>query len=172
MSAQHTPGRLVVQHPYAGERGWEIAFEPGLEQICQNVTEANARRLAACWNRLEKFTTAQIEDAGYDLFADVHPDFERAMRQRDAQLMRNRLDMVGKALDEWQEKTDWVQATVRTHELGMHRADVLRARIETLEAQRDELLDALRPLITKRMGAEQIREGIQRAIAKTTGEQA
>lgn len=52
MNAQHTPGRLKVQHPHAGERGWEIAFEPGLEQVCQDVTEANARRLAACWNAL------------------------------------------------------------------------------------------------------------------------
>ena len=34
-----------------------------------------------------------------------------------------------------------------------------------LEKQRDELLAALRPLITSRMGAEQIREGIQKAIA-------
>ena len=35
-----------------------------------------------------------------------------------------------------------------------------------LVKQRDELLAALRPLITSRMGAEQIREGIQKAIAR------
>ena len=52
MSA-HTPGRVKVQHPNAGERGWEVAFEPGLQQLCQDITEANARRLVACWNACE-----------------------------------------------------------------------------------------------------------------------
>jgi hypothetical protein len=42
-----------VQHPYAGDRGWEVAFEPGLEQLCQDISEANARRLVACWNACE-----------------------------------------------------------------------------------------------------------------------
>lgn len=61
MSAQHTSGRLKVQHPHAGKRGWEIAFEPGLEQVCQNVTKANAHRLVACWNALEMLSTGKIE---------------------------------------------------------------------------------------------------------------
>ena len=47
MSAKYTQGRVKVQHPHAGERGWEVAFEPGLEQLCQDITEANARRLVA-----------------------------------------------------------------------------------------------------------------------------
>ena len=37
------------------------------------------------------------------------------------------------ALDEWIEKTDWLNAT--TKELGMHRADILRQRIEELEKE-------------------------------------
>ena len=37
------------------------------------------------------------------------------------------------ALDEWIEKTDWLNAT--TKELGMHRADILRQRIEELERE-------------------------------------
>jgi hypothetical protein len=53
MSAQHTPGRVRVQHPHAGDRGWEVAFEPGLEQLCQDISQANARRLVACWNACE-----------------------------------------------------------------------------------------------------------------------
>ena len=61
MSAAHTPGRLKVQHPHAGERGFELAFEPGLEQVCQDITEANARRLAACWNVCQGATTEQLE---------------------------------------------------------------------------------------------------------------
>ena len=53
MSAQHTAGRVRVQHPHAGDRGWEVAFEPGLEQLCQDISQANARRLVACWNACE-----------------------------------------------------------------------------------------------------------------------
>lgn len=37
------------------------------------------------------------------------------------------------ALHEWLDKTEWVQETVQPHELGKHRADILRARIKELE---------------------------------------
>ena len=33
----------------------------------------------------------------------------------------------------WQDKTEWVQETAQPKELGMHRADVLRQRIENLQ---------------------------------------
>jgi hypothetical protein len=59
--SKHTLGRVKVQHPHAGERGWEVAFEPGLEQLCQNITEANARRLVACWNACEGIETYALE---------------------------------------------------------------------------------------------------------------
>lgn len=53
------------------------------------------------------------------------------------------------AFDVWQDKTEWVQETAEWHELGMHRADVLRQRIE---AQRPDekwwkLYEELRSLI-------------------------
>ena len=35
-----------------------------------------------------------------------------------------------KALEVWLDKTEWVQETVKPHEFGMHRADVLKQRIE------------------------------------------
>ena len=35
----------------------------------------------------------------------------------------------------WQEKTEWVQETAKPKELDMHRADVLRKRIEDLETE-------------------------------------
>lgn len=38
------------------------------------------------------------------------------------------------AFDEWSEKTDWVQETCHWSELGMHRADVLKNRINNLQA--------------------------------------
>lgn len=37
------------------------------------------------------------------------------------------------AYDVWQDKTEWVQETATVKELGMHRADVLKARIEALK---------------------------------------
>lgn len=37
------------------------------------------------------------------------------------------------ALQEWYTKTDWVQETCTPCEIGMHRADVLKARIDDLQ---------------------------------------
>ena len=48
-----------------------------------------------------------------------------------------------KALAEWLDKTAWVQDTSQTHELGMHRADVLRQRIETQAREIERLREAL-----------------------------
>ena len=70
MSAQHTQGRVKVQHPDAGERGWEVAFEPGLERLCADITEANARRLVACWNALQDFSTEALEHRSHLLKAE------------------------------------------------------------------------------------------------------
>jgi len=42
-----------------------------------------------------------------------------------------------KALEVWLDKTEWVQETVKPHELGMHRADVLKQRIEATLAQQE-----------------------------------
>ena len=48
--SKHTPEPWKVQHPHAGQRGWEIADSSGLNQVSQDVTEANARRIVACVN--------------------------------------------------------------------------------------------------------------------------
>jgi hypothetical protein len=42
--------------------------------------------------------------------------------------------MLKGALKEWSDKTEWVQETAQPLELGMHRADVLKQRIERLKA--------------------------------------
>lgn len=42
-----TPGPWRVQHPNAGERGWEVANASGLEQICADVTDHRAEFIAA-----------------------------------------------------------------------------------------------------------------------------
>jgi hypothetical protein len=45
------------------------------------------------------------------------------------------LEQYRKSWYEWSEKTDWVQETAEPKELGMHRADILRKRIEDLEKE-------------------------------------
>ena len=45
---------------------------------------------------------------------------------------------------EWLDKTKWVRQTFQTHELGLHRADILRNRIEALTAENERLREALR----------------------------
>ena len=42
---------------------------------------------------------------------------------------------------EWLDKTKWVRQTCQTHELGLHRADILRNRIEALTAENERLRD-------------------------------
>ena len=46
-----------------------------------------------------------------------------------------------KALEVWLDKTEWVQETVKPHELGMHRADVLKQRIEATLVQPEQHQD-------------------------------
>jgi hypothetical protein len=55
----------------------------------------------------------------------------RYVRADEAQAMFEKLNS---ALHEWHNKTDWVQETAQPLELGMHRADVLKQRIERLRA--------------------------------------
>lgn len=47
------------------------------------------------------------------------------------------------AFKEFIKKTDWVQETVQPKERGMHRADVLKMRIEALQKINEELLSVL-----------------------------
>lgn len=39
---------------------------------------------------------------------------------------------MNEALNEWLDKTDWVQKTAHPTELGLHRADVIKARYDAL----------------------------------------
>ena len=57
---------------------------------------------------------------------------------------------------EWLDKTKWVRQTCQTHELGLHRADILRNRIEALTAEIEGLRKALEeaPIIGLRESGE------------------
>ena len=43
-----------------------------------------------------------------------------------------RLHIVEQEFQQWMNKTEWVQKSAQSHELGMHRADVLKQRIDCL----------------------------------------
>lgn len=73
---------------------------------------------------------------------------------------------------EWLEKTEWVQQTGVPAELGMHRADVLRARIDSLSGEilmmRDVLKEAYEVIATIDDESEMLyglRNAISHAIA-------
>lgn len=48
---------------------------------------------------------------------------------------RDRLQQFEAAYNEWHDKTEWVQKTAKAHELGKHRADVLKDRVDQLQAE-------------------------------------
>ena len=58
--------------------------------------------------------------------------------------LENKLSNANFALNEWLEKTEWVQKTAQPKELGKHRADVINERIAELEKQVAELKESLR----------------------------
>ena len=70
------------------------------------------------------------------------PDWEE-MQAAAAELRR--LHQHELANIEWIEKTEWVRQTARPRELGLHRADALKQRIDHLEVELEQARAALRP---------------------------
>lgn len=70
----------------------------------------------------------EIAEANEDGYAMAGAMVIRRLYARVQELERER-NSYKRACDEWTEKTEWVQRTVRPHELGMHRADALADRI-------------------------------------------
>jgi hypothetical protein len=79
-----------------------------------------------------------------DQYDPSHNLEEAAAELRRLSSVERAYDALALAYDEWTEKTQWVQDTKQTHELGMHRADVLKQRIERLKSEKAELLELLR----------------------------
>ena len=63
-----------------------------------------------------------------ELSGEYHDDVGRLMEEID------RLQSFKTAYMEWSEKTDWVQDSATSKELGKHRADVIKDRFEVLNA--------------------------------------
>jgi hypothetical protein len=66
---------------------------------------------------------------------DIHSAVPTYKLCQEAADELRRLAQVETAWREWLDKTEWVQTSSNAGELGMHRADVLRQRIENLEAE-------------------------------------
>ena len=62
---------------------------------------------------------------------------------------RDRLLQFEAAYNEWHDKTEWVQKTAEVHELGKHRADVLKERVDKLQSEVERLRNELagKPLV-------------------------
>lgn len=85
--------------------------------------------------------------------SDFDPDWmaEEGYDQIAAELRR--LHRYEQAYNEWSEKTEWVQETVQPRELGMHRADALKQRVEHLHKVNADLLEALKALVAQEFAA-------------------
>lgn len=78
-----------------------------------------------------------------------------------------RLDRHEQVNTEWLEKTEWVQKTAKAKELGMHRADVLKKRIDDLTALNAELVEAVEAALSD---DQPYIEKCRAALAKAKGE--
>jgi predicted RNase H-like nuclease (RuvC/YqgF family) len=71
----------------------------------------------------------------------VHATLAQQLQAQAAEVEKYKV-----AFEEYDTRTQWVQDTAKPKELGMHRADVLRQRIEAAEAEVERLRDGLAEL--------------------------
>ncbi len=67
-----------------------------------------------------------------------YTDLELKLQAEVAEL-DEKLKYITLAFSEWIEKTQWVQDTIQPGELGMHRADVIKSRFDSLKAKLAEV---------------------------------
>lgn len=103
---------------------------------------AELRRLHEYVQELTEMLRKEVQHSSglqheLNVFKSEVSDIVMATDEKEAVLRARiqELERYKKAWEEWQEKTDWVQATSRPKELGMHRADVLKLRIQELESE-------------------------------------
>ena len=96
--------------------------------------QPEALRLANSITWMDTFTDYQREEL------DKAAAELRSQHDRIAEL-ENERDRHRDAHREWNDKTDWVQGSSQAHELGKHRADVLRERIVRLQSELDAALE-------------------------------
>lgn len=105
-----------------------------------------------------------------EIVRTVHLD----VLHQDALNELRRLHKIERAFDLWIEKTEWVQESCAAEELGMHRADVMKQRIDRLQEVNAELVALLiRYRKETPLGNQphMIAHLADAAISKATGEQ-
>ena len=70
-------------------------------------------------------------------------EFDASLHCQKAAAELRRLHIVEKAFQQWITKTEWVQKSSQSHELGMHRADVMKQRLEQILIENQQLRAAL-----------------------------
>ena len=116
---KHTPEPWVIGRPPPnGEQ--TIGDKNGLMVAVATTgygvnSEANARRITACVNRLAQFTTEQIEDFGYDLFAEDRPRLVEA--QNEIHLLKKQRDELLAALERF---ATWARGQHKAQSKGCH----------------------------------------------------
>jgi len=70
-------------------------------------------------------------------------DCDVAELEQENRLLRARNERLEASHAEWISKTDWVQESAWPKELGLHRADVLRQRIDRLERELSALAESV-----------------------------
>lgn len=101
----------------------------------------------ACYSMEFSIAHSLLDDPEYQL-TGVDFDYESALHDK-IKLMRSklrRLDRHEQVNTEWLEKTEWVQKTLKPKELGIHRADILKKRIDDLTALNAELVERLQQM--------------------------
>lgn len=135
----------VEQAPVQDERE---AFEAWrLEKFC-----GGAERLKKCSNAPEVYYYAAEQEAWKTWRQAWRASLAAPIAQTTLSAVtaeRDSLLQFKAAHLEWHEKTEWVQETAQVHELGKHRADVLKDRIDQLRAEVDRLRNELagKPLV-------------------------
>ena len=108
------------------------------------IEQPEALRLANVIKGSGQFTDLLSLDAAAAELRRMHTENEILIAENAS--MRSAFDRLGCAYDEWIEKTDWVQKSTKLAELGRHRADILRLRIESLHTENETLRHKLQTL--------------------------
>ena len=70
-------------------------------------------------------------------------EFDASLHCQKAAAELRRLHIVEKEFQQWITKTEWVQKSSQSHDLGIHRADVMKQRLDRLRDENEALRAAL-----------------------------
>jgi len=81
--------------------------------------------------------SVKVSQEAYSIFLERERHHLAALSSVTAE--RDRLQQFEAAYNEWHDKTEWVQKTAKANELGKHRADVLKERVDKIQAEVEAL---------------------------------